>query len=209
MLPAYYKASPGPPATSTALQDAYNPRRKWLAGRLKRMAQEEGKTLAEIEPRLAPPPGDPAQRAELDLPCLSGDDRVLKWMFEMREREECTDEDEPPSDTDEAVHHDKADNACPWDREAEWYHARREEARRIAHTKSPVPDLKGEEALDFMDMLLEPAAAPGLSGLTPIPDSRSLKRPEPEPDTLLQPASPERAALPCPSTPPPSIRVSY
>lgn len=195
MLSAYYKAPPGPPATSTALQERYTPRRNWLIGRLKRMAQEEGRTLAEIEPRLRPPPGDPAQRAELDLPCLSGNDRVLKWMFEMREREECTDNEDEPSDTDEAVHHDEADEVCPWDREAEWYRAKREEARRIAHTKSPVPDLKGE--------------APGPSGLTPMPEPRSLKRPEPEPDTLLQPASPERAPLPCPSTPPPSIRVSY
>jgi hypothetical protein len=195
MLPAYYKAPPGPPAASTTLQDQYTDRSNWFIGRLKRMAQEEGTTLAKIEPRLGPPPGDPAQRAELNLPCLSGDERVLKWMFEMRERLECTDDEDEPSDTDEAVHHDEADEACPWDREAAWYRAKREEARRVAHTKSPVPSLNGE--------------ALGPSGLTPMPEPRSLKRPEPEPDTLLQSASPERAALPFSLTPPPSIRVSY
>lgn len=213
LLPAYRKPAPN------EVFRQYNPfgptesTRTWLIGRLKRMAKEEGVPLEVLEPRLAPPPMDPMQRAELNEPAWRWEARVDKWQTEIRERDEMTsDEEEEVSDTEELEHHEDADEVCPWDREEEWYEAQRQEASRLAVTKSPPPAPEPEPADDLQALCAEALDQFGSSGLTPMPEQRGVKRPPPEPPlecAELQ-SSPESAQCRAPGTPPQSIRaVSY
>ena len=78
LLPAYRKPAP---TVKTDEPPRFRPSkgtRQWLIGRLERMAKEEGIPVEVLEPRLAPPPMDPVQRAELNEPGWRWEGRVEK-----------------------------------------------------------------------------------------------------------------------------------
>ena len=101
--------------------------------------------------------------------------------------------------------HEQIDEACPHDKPPEWFALRYEQARHDAVTKTPPPP----EHYPPEPPPPESASAP--SGWSPAP--RGIKRPVPEPEPAPElpapAASPDRPLPMCPSTPPPSIRVSY
>jgi hypothetical protein len=211
MLPAYRVEAPSTALVTYGSNLGWQPSagtKAWVRERLRRMAAQEGKTIAQLEPAFAPPPHCPKQRAEMDMLMESRQEHVQRWLNERREREEVTSDSEDGGDGvsvcfDEL--HQEIDEVCPHDRPPEWYALRYEQARREAVTKTPPPVVPEPPELPEPP---EPVPASGWS-----PEQRGVKRPLPEPvpapELSALTVSPERAAPVRPCTPPPTVRCSY
>jgi hypothetical protein len=129
MLPAYRKeqdstALVGFGSNSGCQRSAGT--KAWLKRQLERMAEEEGTSLQQLEPRYAAPPQCPKQRAELNMRVEARKDKVKRWLHAQRERDEADAGDDASDDMSDDMSvcssselHDQIEKACPWDRPPE------------------------------------------------------------------------------------------